>query len=130
MNIQSTVKVCAVAASVFALFLAQPAEAADGKNAYKKYCQACHQPAGKGMAGVFPPLADNPNIKDKPDYIAKTILQGKSGSISVNGTTYNGSMPPMSYLKDADVAAIANYVNTKLANGSSTIEASAVAGSR
>ena len=130
MNIQSTLKVGAVAASVVAFFLAQPAEAADGKNAYKKYCQACHQPAGKGLAGVFPPLADNPNIKDKPDYIAQTIINGKSGAVTVNGATYNGAMPPMSYLKDADIAAIVNYVNTELANGSSTIEASAVAGSR
>ncbi len=130
MNIQSTLKIAVVAASVFAFFFAQPAEAADGKNAYKKYCQACHQPAGKGLAGVFPPLADNPNIKDKPDYIAQTIVKGKSGAVTVNGTTYNGSMPPMAYLKDADIAAIVNYVNTELANGSSTIEADAVAGSR
>lgn len=130
MNIQSTLKIGVVAASFLAFVFVQPAEAADGKNGYKKYCQACHQPAGKGLAGVFPPLADNPNIKDKPDYIAQTIINGKSGEVTINGTTYNGAMPPMSYLKDADIAAVVNYVNTELANGSSTIQADAVAGSR
>ena len=85
MNIQSTLKIAVVAASAFAFFFAQPAEAADGKNAYKKYCQACHQPAGKGLAGVFPPLADNPNIKDRtvtPNIKTKVLVTYRGNTVS------------------------------------------------
>lgn len=130
MSIQSLCKVSLIAVSLAGLFVSQAADASEGENVYKKYCQACHQPNGKGMQGVFPPLANNPNLKDKPSYIAETIIQGKSGAITVNGTNYNGAMPPMGYLKDADIATLVNYINTELADGGETITAEAVASLR
>lgn len=130
MNIHSLVKLSVIAASVAGLFLAQPAEARNGDNLYKTYCQACHQPNGKGMQGVFPPLANNSNLKDNPDYIAQTIINGKSGPITVNGTNYNGAMPPMGYLKDADIAALVNYINTELTEGTETRSAESVSALR
>ncbi|MDV6315293.1 cytochrome c [Idiomarina sp. HP20-50] len=130
MSIYSLAKVSLIAVSIAGLFLSLPANAGDGENVYKKYCQACHQPNGKGMQGVFPPLANNPNLKDQPEYIAKTIITGKSGPLSVNGTNYNGSMPPMGYLKDADIAALVNYINTDLVQGSETITAEAISSMR
>lgn len=130
MNIHSLVKLSVIAAAVAGLFLAQPAEAGNGDNLYKKYCQACHQPNGKGMQGVFPPLANNSNLKDNPDYIAKTIINGKSGPLTVNGTQYNGAMPPMGYLKDADIAALVNYINTELTEGTETRSAESVSALR
>lgn len=130
MSIQSLCKVSLIAVSLAGLFISQAADASEGENVYKKYCQACHQPNGKGMQGVFPPLAGNTNIKDNPDYIAKTIINGKSGAITVNGTNYNGAMPPMGYLKDADISTLVNYINTEFADGGETITAEAVASLR
>jgi len=130
MSIHSLVKVSLIAVSLAGLFMSQSAHADNGENVYKKYCQACHQPNGKGMQGVFPPLANNSNLKDKPDYIVEVILKGKSGPITVNGTNYNGSMPPMGYLKDADIAALVNYINTELAQGSQETTADAVSSLR
>ena len=75
-------------------------------------------------------IANNSNLKDKPAYIAETIIKGKSGPITVNGTNYNGSMPPMGYLKDADIAALVNYINTELVQGSEETTADAVSSLR
>ncbi|WP_417447462.1 c-type cytochrome [Idiomarina abyssalis] len=130
MSIHSFVKVSLIAVSLAGLFMSQSVSASDGENVYKKYCQACHQPNGKGMQGVFPPLANNPNLKDKPAYITEVIIKGKSGPITVNGTNYNGSMPPMGYLKDADIAALVNYINTELVQGNEETTADAVSSLR
>ncbi|RUO77858.1 c-type cytochrome [Idiomarina seosinensis] len=130
MSIHSLIKVSLIAASIAGLFFTQPADASSGENLYKKYCQACHQPSGKGMQGVFPPLASNSNLKDNPHYIAEVIIKGKSGPITVNGTQYNGSMPAMGYLKDADIAALVNYINTQLSQGSQETTADAVSSLR
>lgn len=118
--------------SIMAGFLAtsvvfpSAANADAGAAVYQKNCMACHQANGEGMAAVFPPLAGNANITDKTAYIAETIIKGKSGKITVNGADYNGMMPPMAYMSDADIAAVVNYVNSKFAGGSETISAEAV----
>lgn len=115
----------ASAVAAVALF-AGAANAASGESVYQKNCMACHQANGQGMAAVFPPLAGNSNITDKPAYIAETIVKGKSGKITVDGADYNGMMPPMAYMSDADIAAVVNYVNTKMAGGSKAISADEV----
>lgn len=116
-----------VASAVAAIAMFSGAANADaGAAVFQKNCMACHQAAGQGMAGVFPPLAGNSNITDKPAYIAETIVKGKSGKVVVNGAEYNGMMPPMAYMSDADIAAVVDYVNTKFAGGSKTISAEEV----
>ncbi|WP_240642607.1 c-type cytochrome [Pseudidiomarina mangrovi] len=112
-------------ATALALF-SGVAQADMGASVYQKHCMACHQANGQGMAGVFPPLSGNSNITDKPDYMAETIIKGKSGKITVSGTEYNGMMPPMGYMSDADIAAVVNYVNEKFAGGSKTLTAKEV----
>ena len=81
-----------------------------GANAYRQYCQACHQAGGAGVPGAFPPLANNPNVAGNPDYVAHAVLKGVSGPIEVNGTRYNGMMPPMGYLNDQVIADLANFI--------------------
>ena len=116
-----------VASAVAAIALFSGVANADaGAAVYQKNCMACHQANGQGMAGVFPPLVGNSNITDKPAYIAETIVKGKSGKVVVNGAEYNGMMPPMAYMSDADIAAVVDYVNNKFAGGSKTISAEAV----
>ncbi|SDB51340.1 Cytochrome c [Pseudidiomarina indica] len=116
-------KSCILAVSSVLAIISGAAYADAGEAVYKKNCMACHQANGQGMAAVFPPLVDNPNIKDNPEYIAETVVKGKSGAITINGATYNGMMPPMAYMTDADIAAVVNYVNKKFAGGSKEISA-------
>jgi nitrite reductase (NO-forming) / hydroxylamine reductase len=81
-----------------------------GERGYQTHCRACHQADGSGLRGAFPPLAANPNIVGRPDYVARVILEGQKGAIEVDGITYDGVMPPMSYLSDEEVAAITTFV--------------------
>ena len=62
------------------------------------------------MPGAFPPLAGNPHVTDDKLHVVRTILQGMSGPLEVNGQKYNAMMPPMQHISDEDIADIANYV--------------------
>jgi nitrite reductase (NO-forming) len=83
---------------------------AAGKVLFAGTCSTCHQPDGKGMEGVFPPLAGSSFIKANPNRLPEIITHGLVGPVTVNGKEYNSNMPPMSQLTDDEVANIATYV--------------------
>ncbi len=82
-----------------------------GANVYTGVCSGCHQPGGAGLSGQFPPLNGNPNVQDT-EYVAGVIQNGKSGEITVLGTTYNGVMPAFATLPDDEVAAVIAYIQS------------------
>jgi mono/diheme cytochrome c family protein len=105
-----------------------PADAARGAALYSINCAACHQPTGRGLAGVFPPLANDPVVQspDPADHI-KTVLNGKSGAM-IGGISYASPMPAFrGILNDVDVAAIVNHERTSWGNAAPTVSASQVA---
>ncbi len=83
-------------------------------------CQGCHQPAGTGMSGVFPPLAGHvPDVlaaKGGRTWIINLVLNGMSGQISVKGTNYNGAMPSFKQLSDQQVADVLNHISSQWGN--------------
>ena len=85
-------------------------QVAAGKALFAGTCSTCHQPDGKGMEGVFPPLAGSDYIKADPKALPRVILHGLVGPVKVNGKDYNSNMPPMSQLTDDEVANISTYV--------------------
>jgi nitrite reductase (NO-forming) len=87
-----------------------------GKAVFDSNCAACHLPDGKGVAGVFPPLADSDFFQQRPYEMAHIVLNGRSGEMVVNGEHYNGVMPPQD-LSDDDIAAVINYVSVELNKG-------------
>ncbi len=97
---------------------AAPADAklARGKAVYERTCASCHLPDGKGVAGVFPPLADSDFFQQRPYEMAHIVLHGRSGELVVNGQHYNSVMPAQD-LSDEDVAAVINYVNVDMNKG-------------
>jgi nitrite reductase (NO-forming)/hydroxylamine reductase len=104
--------------------LAQANTSEDPGDLYRANCGACHQPNGEGMSGAFPPLAQSDLIKGDPWLVIEATVKGMSGPITVNGEEYNGVMPAMSYLSDADLAKILTYVLNSWGNpgGSFTAE--------
>jgi nitrite reductase (NO-forming) len=72
-------------------------------------CSTCHQPDGKGLAGVFPPLAQSDYLAKGNAELIKIVLNGLTGPVTVNGQDYNSVMPPMSQLTDDEVANILTY---------------------
>ena len=79
---------------------------------YMDHCGGCHQAGGRGMPGVFPPLAGNP-VVIAPD--AANILK-----VVLGGVPAQGKYIPMpgfaSQLNDQQIADLANYVRTSWGN--------------
>lgn len=100
-----------------------------GKRVYETVCAACHQGSGLGVAGQFPPLAGSDWVlAEGPDRIARLVLFGIQGPITVNGQNYNNAMPPWGpMLKDAEVAAVVNFIRSEWGNKASAITPETVA---
>lgn len=82
-----------------------------GEAVFSETCAACHRLDGKGMPGVFPPLAGSDFIAGQSrEKIVGTVLQGLTGVLTVNGVTYNNIMPAMSHLSDEEIANILTFV--------------------
>jgi mono/diheme cytochrome c family protein len=86
-----------------------PVLAQDGKALYGQHCAACHGPEAQGIPGAMPPLAGNPRVQDEA-YVVKVVREGLSGPLEVGGVTYNGVMPPMPQVSEAEARAIAQYL--------------------
>ena len=83
-----------------------------GANLYIDHCVACHQSMGRGIPGVFPPLAANGVVlASDPADVLKIILLGippQNGLIAM--PSFAGGM------SDQQIAALANYVRTSWGN--------------
>jgi mono/diheme cytochrome c family protein len=88
----------------------------EGEGLYRLHCGTCHQLNGKGIAGTFPPLADNTALKDAA-LIVKTVRTGHSGMITVNGRTLDQTMPAVGAGFSAEqLAAVATYIRNSWGN--------------
>ena len=101
---------------------AKPDDAAlaRGKAVYAKTCVACHQPDGKGLPGVFPPLAGSDWLEADPSLLSKVILRGLQGPITIGGAPFTGPMPmaPLAdTLKDEEIADVINFVRATYGKG-------------
>ena len=98
-----------------------------GEVLYNGTCSVCHQNNGSGLANVFPPLAKADYLNADKQRAIKIVLNGLSGPVTVNGSTYNSVMPPMSQLNDDEVADILSYVLNSWGNKGGSVTAKDVA---
>ena len=91
-------------------------------------CFVCHQPNGQGLPGQIPPLAlsDFLATKDKENII-HGVISGRSGPIVVNGKPYNGTMIPLPYLTDEQIANVVTYVGNTWGNSNAAVTVQEVA---
>jgi ubiquinol-cytochrome c reductase cytochrome b subunit len=88
-----------------------------GQKVYSQNCSSCHGATGMGTPGAFPPLANNPFVTGNANDVITTVLNGKTGAITVNGASYNGQMPPWkATLSNKDIAAVVTYIRSGLGN--------------
>jgi nitrite reductase (NO-forming) len=88
-----------------------------GRGVYMQTCFVCHQMNGEGVPAQIPPLA-------KSDYFAKmsneeaihTVIAGRTGEVIVNGKKYDGTMTPLNYLSDDQIANVLTYVRNSFGN--------------
>jgi len=118
----------AAAVSADQVAVARNPIASSGGEIYGAKCAACHQANGQGT-GAYPPLRGNPHVVGSdPSEMIATIVNGRSGPLAVNGTTYNGRMPTWKgQLSNADIAAVATYVRSAWTNTASGVTEQQVA---
>jgi nitrite reductase (NO-forming)/hydroxylamine reductase len=101
-----------------------------GEAVFLANCAACHQPTGVGLAGAFPPLADSDFLQGNRQEVLAAALFGLQGPITVNGVEYNGVMPSLGHLTDADLAAAITYVFGSWGNNVAAVSVEEVAALR
>jgi mono/diheme cytochrome c family protein len=102
-----------------------------GEAIYRDQCAACHQIDGKGVARLFPSLADSSIARsDDPTSMLRLVLGGRRSAATKDEPTGPG-MPSFAWqLNDQQVAAVATYVRNHWANPAPAVSASTVAKQR
>lgn len=91
-----------------------------GMAVYQKYCASCHKADGSGSDGFFPPLSKTEGVGDKERFM-KSVIEGVSGKLVVQGKTYNQDMPSFKFLTDKELADVLSYVRASFGNGHPSI---------
>src|SRR5579859_7671819 len=103
----------------------------DGAAIFAANCAVCHQAAGTGLPGVFPPLAGSNWVGGRDATLVQILLHGVQGALTVNGTTYNSAMPAFgSQLSDAQIAAVLTYIRGQWGNKAAAVNQTFVSAQR
>lgn len=87
-----------------------------GKRLYETHCANCHMSDGKGLAALFPPIAQSDYLHANRDKIACIIKYGLHDTILVNGIQYDIPMDGFPTLNAVEINNICNYIFTNLGN--------------
>ncbi|GBC85794.1 Cytochrome c-552 [bacterium HR11] len=104
---------------------ARPQEAAssefssEGHRLFTQACAPCHQPSGRGVTGVYPPLTPHVGryvqVPEGREYVIRVVLFGLMGRMESESRTYDNIMLPIGLsLTDQQVADILNFVLREL----------------
>ncbi|MBM3847880.1 MAG: c-type cytochrome [Verrucomicrobia bacterium] len=106
------------------------AKRAVGEEVYEMACLPCHQPGGRGLAGVYPALAGSDWVMGDPRVLAKIILHGLEGPIQSRGRTLDGTgtipMPSMAGLTDEQIADVLTFVRSSFGKNATAVRSSDV----
>jgi mono/diheme cytochrome c family protein len=86
-----------------------------GRRLFTSVCAACHQPTGRGLPNVFPPLAGSDYLNANKDRAIQTVIFGRQGEVLVNGQKFNNSMPSFP-LNDENIANVLTFVYNSFGN--------------
>ena len=105
----------------FNLFSKKPIQESllDGQEIYNDFCVQCHLEDGKGIKGVYPPLAKSDFLKDINQTIY-SIKYGLKGPITVNGENYNSIMVSQG-LDDEEISDVVNYILNSWGNSTNEL---------
>jgi putative membrane-bound dehydrogenase-like protein len=111
------------AAPIAPLTADQQQRFARGRDVYRNFCQACHQPDGRGQDKLAPTLIDSTLALARPEVPVRVLLHGKEGAI--------GLMPPIgSTLNDDQIASVLTYVRREWGQAGSPVEPAIVSAVR
>ncbi|HEX5220971.1 MAG TPA: copper-containing nitrite reductase [Verrucomicrobiae bacterium] len=98
-----------------------------GRGVFMQTCFVCHQVNGEGIPNQIPPIAKSDFFEKMTDEEAiHTVIAGRTGEVVVNGKKYNGTMTPLNYLSDDQIANVLTYVRNSFGNQGGVITAEQV----
>lgn len=91
---------------------------------YRSVCQTCHGAEGTGITGLAPPLNKSDWVTGDKIRLAKVVLYGLSGPITVSSKLYkapeiSGEMPGIAAnasFSDEDITQVLNYIRNVWSN--------------
>ena len=112
------------AAAATPLTPAEQARFDAGRVVYQTLCQACHQPNGRGLEKVAPPLIGSEfALASTASIPIRIVLNGKEGTVAL--------MPPLGAgLSDEQIAAVLTYIRREWGHTASPIDPVAVTQTR
>jgi mono/diheme cytochrome c family protein len=97
-----------------------------GETLYEMACLPCHQPGGKGLPSVYPPLLGSDWVTGSKERLIKVALQGLSGPIEVSGREFAGEnlipMPGMAGLNDEQLADVLTFIRREFGGGATPVD--------
>jgi len=93
-----------------------------GGKLYGKYCEDCHQSSGKGIPGIYPPLAGNRSVTMVSPL--NTILSVMNGGFppTTTGNPKPYGMPPFQQIfRDEEIALVVSYIRNTWGNHGSLV---------
>jgi mono/diheme cytochrome c family protein len=100
---------------------------AEGRELYATICAACHQPTGFGVDGVAPPLFDSEWVLGSEERLARIVLHGMAGKVTVGKRTYDLQMPPLESLSDVQIAGVLTYIRREWGHEAAGVEVATIA---
>ena len=94
-----------------------------GRDVYRNVCQSCHQPDGRGLERVAPPLVGSVLALAPAEITSRILLNGKQGPV--------GLMPPIgSTLDDEQIASVLTYIRREWGQTGDPVDAATVKATR
>lgn len=107
-----------------------PAPPSQGARLYEQACLPCHQPGGKGLAGVYPSLVESDWVTGDAGRLIRIVLHGLTDPIEVNGKSFQTEtptiMPSFAGLTDEQIASLLTYLRSSFGNEAESVSADLV----
>jgi mono/diheme cytochrome c family protein/glucose/arabinose dehydrogenase len=97
-----------------------------GRAIFEQSCASCHQTSGRGDPAVAPPLRDSRYVLGDQDKLARIVLHGLRGPVTIDGHTWDGEMPGFA-ADDEDVAGVLTYVRREWNHAADPVTAEFIA---
>jgi len=101
------------------------AEPSPGESIYEMACLPCHQPEGKGLPGVYPPLVGSDWLRADTTRLIKILLHGLTGPVTVAGQNFGGPnavpMPSLGGLTDEQIAGVLTFVRKEFGANATSV---------
>lgn len=102
---------------------------AAGKKLYSQVCVACHQLAGNGLPGLYPPLVGSEWVTGSEERLIRILISGLKGPVEVAGVQYPGTIPMPAFgagtpynWTDDKIAYVLSYIRSEWGNEAGLID--------